>query len=71
MLFIPEADTPTEAPTVFNLSTFSKLCPTYNVPNKSPVSFILFISIGINTFLFFYLVYKMSLYFFFCQKENS
>ena len=36
MLFTPEVDTPTEAPAVFNLSTFSKLCPTYSSIDSFP-----------------------------------
>ena len=36
MLFTPEADTPTEPPAVFNLSTFSKLCPTYSSIDSFP-----------------------------------
>ena len=38
MLFIPEVDIPTEPPTVFNLSTFSKLCPTYSSIDSFPFS---------------------------------
>ena len=38
MLFTPEVDTPTEAPAVFNLSTFSKLCPTYSSIDSFPFS---------------------------------
>ncbi|WYA02676.1 hypothetical protein KST90_06125 [Fusobacterium nucleatum] len=36
MLFIPEVDIPTEPPTVFDLSTFSKLCPTYSSIDSFP-----------------------------------
>jgi len=36
MLFIPEADIPTELPTVFDLSTFSKLYPTYPSTDSFP-----------------------------------
>ena len=40
MLFTPEVDTPTEAPAVFNLSTFSKLCPTYSSIDSLPFSLV-------------------------------
>ena len=37
MLFIPEVDIPTKPPTVFNLSTFSKLYPTYSSIDSFPL----------------------------------
>ena len=38
MLFIPEVDIPTEPPTVFDLSTFSKLWPIYSSIDSFPFS---------------------------------